>query len=156
MNLKCTGSSLNWCETDAFIRYLLTNIDTSVNTTDEGIMDLYSSLVEDKRIRDKMMANIRTELERTRRMLLLILEKPISERRINHYYSTMLRATALDYLHHSQVSLLSSWRGRKRRKAFTACSGVSMPLRMPWEIQANFPVRRFNRRPLTIQVTKCL
>jgi phosphoenolpyruvate carboxylase len=103
-------------QTDAFIRYLLTNIDTSVNTTDEGIMDLYSSLVVDLQIRDKMMANIRTELERTRRMLLLILGKPISERRINHYYSTMLRATALDYLHHSQVYLLSSWREQKKEE----------------------------------------
>ncbi len=103
-------------KTDAFIRYVLTNVDTSLNATDEGIMELYSSLVEDTAVRDKMMGMIRAELERTRRMLNLILEKPISERRINHYYSTMLRATALDYLHHSQIKLLSLWRGQKKEQ----------------------------------------
>ena len=102
--------------TDTFIRYVLTNVDTSLNATEEDIMGLYSNLVEDNAIRDKMMRLIRSELERTRRMLNLILEKPISERRINHYYSTMLRAAALDYLHHSQVKLLSLWRKQKKEQ----------------------------------------
>ena len=57
-----------------------------------------------------MMGMIRIELEKTRRMLNLILDRPISERRTNHYYSTTLRAKALDYLHRSQVNLLSVWR----------------------------------------------
>jgi phosphoenolpyruvate carboxylase len=92
---------------------VLTNVDTSLNATDEGIMELYSSLVADRGIRDKMMEMILGELDRTRRMLNLILVKPISERRINHYYSTMLRARALDDLHRSQVELLKRWRKQK-------------------------------------------
>ena len=103
-------------ETDDFIRYVLTNVDTSLNATDEDIMELYSSLVVDMAIRERMMGVIRSELERTRRMLNRILDKPISERRINHYYSTMLRAKALDYLHYSQVKLLSVWREQKSEK----------------------------------------
>ncbi len=103
-------------ETDNLIRYVLTNVDTSLNATDEDIMELYSSLVEDRAIRDRMMGMIRSELERTRRMLNQILDKPISKRRTNHYYSTMLRAQALDYLHHSQVKLLSVWRKQKNEK----------------------------------------
>jgi phosphoenolpyruvate carboxylase len=101
-------------ENDAFIRYLLTNVDTSLNATDEGVMDLYSSLVEDPVIRGNVMKKINAELERTRKMLNMILEKPISERRTNHYYSTLLRASALDYLHRSQVRLLATWRKQKK------------------------------------------
>jgi phosphoenolpyruvate carboxylase len=103
-------------QNDSFIRYLLTNVDTSLNATDEGIMELYSSLVEDPEIRERMMNKIRLELERTRRLLNLILEKPISQRRTSHYYSTMLRANALDYLHRNQVKLLSLWRKQKKEE----------------------------------------
>jgi phosphoenolpyruvate carboxylase len=103
-------------QNDAFIRYLLTNVDTSLNATDEGIMELYSSLVEDPEIRERMMKKIMTELGRTRKLLNLILEKPISQRRTNHYYSTMLRANALDYLHRNQVNLLSYWRKQKKEE----------------------------------------
>jgi phosphoenolpyruvate carboxylase len=103
-------------QNDAFIRYLLTNVDTSLNATDEGIMELYSSLVEDPEIRERMMKKIMTELGRTRKLLNLILEKPISQRRTSHYYSTMLRANALDYLHRNQVNLLSYWRKQKKEE----------------------------------------
>jgi len=103
-------------QNDAFIRYLLTNVDTSLNATDEGIMELYSSLVEDPGIRERMMNKIRIELERTRRLLNLILEKPISQRRTSHYFSTMLRANALDYLHLNQVKLLSLWRQQQKEE----------------------------------------
>ncbi len=103
-------------QNDTFIRYLLTNVDTSLNATDEGIMEMYSSLVEDSGIRERMMNKITTELERTRRLLNLILEKPISQRRTSHYYSTMLRANALDYLHRNQVKLLSHWRKHKKEE----------------------------------------
>jgi phosphoenolpyruvate carboxylase len=100
-------------ENDSFIRYLLTNVDTSLNATDEGIMDLYSSLVEDPSVRKTIMHKISSELERTRKMLKMILKKPISQRRTNHYYSTLLRASALEYLHRSQVKLLAMWRKQK-------------------------------------------
>lgn len=103
-------------ENDAFIRYLLTNVDTSLNATDEEIMEMYSSLVEDNGIRERMMKKISAELERTRRLLNLILEKPIMQRRTNHYYSTMLRANALDYLHRNQVRLLTLWRKQKKEE----------------------------------------
>jgi len=103
-------------QNDTFIRYLLTNVDTSLNATDEGIMEMYSSLVEDRGIRERMMKKISTELERTRRLLNLILEKPISQRRTSHYYSTMLRANALDYLHRNQVNLLFQWRKQKKEE----------------------------------------
>jgi phosphoenolpyruvate carboxylase len=39
-----------------------------------------------------------------------LLERPISERRINHFHSTRLRAEALLPLHREQVILLRNWR----------------------------------------------
>jgi phosphoenolpyruvate carboxylase len=40
----------------------------------------------------------------------------MEERRKNHYYSTKLRAEALDNLHRDQVSLLAEWRAKKAAK----------------------------------------
>jgi phosphoenolpyruvate carboxylase len=103
-------------KTDAFLRYFLTNVDTSLNTTDEGVMELYASMVENMKVRQKILNLLISELRNTREMIDLLLEKPISERRVNHYYSTLLRATALDFLHKSQVKLLSQWREQKKKK----------------------------------------
>jgi phosphoenolpyruvate carboxylase len=114
------GRFVKLVEKDTFIRYVLTNVDTSLNATDETIMDLYSTLVEDKALRKRVMGQILGELERTRRMLNMILERPISERRVNHYYSTLLRARALRYLHNSQVELLSDWRKQRKEKTLNS------------------------------------
>ena len=40
----------------------------------------------------------------------IVVSEPISERRKNHYYSTLLRADAMRPLHLHQVNLLAQWR----------------------------------------------
>ena len=40
----------------------------------------------------------------------VLLEKSIEERRVNHYYSNMLRASLMDPLHERQINLLKKWR----------------------------------------------
>jgi phosphoenolpyruvate carboxylase len=45
-------------KTDDFVRYVLTNIDTSLAATDEDIMRLYSSLVSNKKIRNEILGNV--------------------------------------------------------------------------------------------------
>jgi phosphoenolpyruvate carboxylase len=97
-------------KTDNFVRYILTNVDTSLAATDEDIMKLYAGLVEDSKIREEILGMLLNELELTRNMMLDLLDSPIAERRINHYLSTQLRAEALLPLHQEQVSLLSTWR----------------------------------------------
>jgi phosphoenolpyruvate carboxylase len=97
-------------KSDNLIRYIFTNIDTSLNATDEVIMEKYASLVKSKKVRDKVLTKINHELSLTREMMNHVIEKPIEERRINHYYSTILRAEALNYLHDSQIRLLQAWR----------------------------------------------
>ena len=97
-------------KTDSFVRYILTNVDTSLAATDADIMKLYAGLVGDPKIRKEILAMLLKELELTRDMMLDLLESPISQRRANHYLSTQLRAEAMLPLHQEQVSLLKQWR----------------------------------------------
>ena len=99
---------------DSFIRYVLTNVDTSLAATDEEIMKQYASLVNDDKVRKTIMGLILEELNRTRDMFELILDKPISERRIQHWYSNVIRATAMEDLHKKQIELLRTWREQKQ------------------------------------------
>jgi len=96
--------------TDDYVRYVLTNIDTSLAATDEDIMKLYAGLVEDKGVREDILSLLLEELARAREMMLDLLESPISKRRVNHHHSTQLRAEALLPLHREQVELLRQWR----------------------------------------------
>lgn len=101
-------------KTDDFVRYVLTNIDTSLAATDEQIMKLYSSLVENKQVRNEILKILLEELGLTRKTMLDLLGSPTEKRRKNHYYSTILRAEALYPLHRQQVALLRRWREEQK------------------------------------------
>jgi len=98
---------------DSLIRYVLTNVDTSLAATDEEIMTEYASLVKDEKIKTSIFKQIKTELSRTRQMLDVVLEVPFEKRRKNHHFSNILRASAMKSLHLNQVYLLRKWRGEK-------------------------------------------
>jgi phosphoenolpyruvate carboxylase len=98
---------------DDFIRYVFTNIDTSLAASDEAIMEEYARLVKDKTLYSKYFPKFRDELKNTRELLNKILGKSIEERRIQHYYSNVLRASILNHLHLKQISLLKKWRAEK-------------------------------------------
>jgi phosphoenolpyruvate carboxylase len=98
---------------DVFIRYIFTNIDTSLAATDEDIMRLYASLVDEAETRTEILKRITSELHRLREMMEILIQRPMEERRKNHYYSTMLRAQPLKLLHQYQVKLLREWRKLK-------------------------------------------
>lgn len=100
-------------KTDNFVRYVLTNIDTSLAATDEDIIKLYSELVGNVETRKEISNLLLNELALTRASMAELLNKPIIERRKNHYYSTQLRAEALLPLHKEQVRLLKEWRKSK-------------------------------------------
>ncbi len=101
---------------DPLIRYVLTNVDTSLASTDETIMAEYASLVTDEAVKHKFLTLFTTELKKTRDSLQELLEKPIEVRRKNHHYSSLLRASLMDYLHKTQVKLLRKWRTEKVEK----------------------------------------
>ena len=93
-----------------FVRYVLTNVDTSLAATDEEVMRMYAGLVEDHKVKEDILGMLLDELALTREMMLDLLGSSIANRRVNHHYSTRLRAEALLPLHKEQVLLLGSWR----------------------------------------------
>ncbi|MEQ9288391.1 MAG: phosphoenolpyruvate carboxylase [Cyclobacteriaceae bacterium] len=101
-------------KTDIFIRYVLTNVDTSLAATDETIMSQYAELVEEKDLKDKFLGMFLNELKLTRDYLFDLLEENIESRRVNHYYSNKLRATVMVDLHKKQIALLKKWRHQKK------------------------------------------
>ena len=100
----------NAVKTDPFIRYVLTNVDSSLASSDEEIFRQYAHLASEIPECSEILTLLLKEFELTREMIDSILEVPISERRKNHYYSTLLRAEAMRPLHRHQVYLLAQWR----------------------------------------------
>lgn len=107
-------------KSDPFIRYILTNTDTSIAASDEEIMKEYASLVTKTEIKDQFLNMFLDELRLTRDMLMELLQMPIEERRKNHHYSSLLRASLMKHLHHQQVNLLRKWREEKKGKSSEA------------------------------------
>ena len=101
---------------DDFIRYVFTNVDTSLAASDEDIMSEYASLVENSALQKKYFSIFKNELATSRSLLNKILEKSVQERRVQHYYSSVLRASIMDPLHLKQVALLKEWRKEKSQK----------------------------------------
>jgi phosphoenolpyruvate carboxylase len=97
-------------KTDPFIRYVLTNVDSSLASSDEEIFKQYAQLASEVPHSREILAQLLSEYALTRQMIDSILNRPISERRKNHYYSTLLRADAMRPLHQHQVNLLAQWR----------------------------------------------
>jgi len=96
-----------------FVRYILTNVDSGLAATDPEIIKLYASLVDDEQIRNDILPLILAEYELTRTLLAELLGQSFEERRVNHYYSTRLRAVALELMHQVQVNALRRWRQEK-------------------------------------------
>ncbi|WP_346863205.1 phosphoenolpyruvate carboxylase [uncultured Draconibacterium sp.] len=97
-------------KTSHFIRYVFTNIDTSLASTDEKIMASYAALVNKPEVRETIMNQVMEELHKTRSYLQELLVLPMDVRRKNHFYSTSLRAEVLDILHKNQIRILKKWR----------------------------------------------
>ncbi len=100
-------------KSDPFIRYVLTNVDTSLAATDVGIMREYAALVPDRAIREKFLNLFIHEFEKAKDALHNLLEEGIEKRRVDHHYSSVLRASVMTTLHRKQVSLLKKWRAEK-------------------------------------------
>ena len=97
-------------QNDPFVRYLLTNVDSSLTSSDEEIFKKYANLAVDVPDSAIFITKLSEELSRTRRMIDVLLKKPLVQRRENHYYSTLLRSEAMEPLHQHQTDLLHQWR----------------------------------------------
>jgi phosphoenolpyruvate carboxylase len=115
-------------KSDALIRYVLTNVDTSLAATDEEIMKLYASLVEEDAVKESMLTIFLDEFNKTRKMLDLLLDVDFADRRKNHFYSNVIRAEAMKDLHKKQVALLRYWRMQKQNEDNTAAEATLVSL----------------------------
>ncbi len=97
-------------QTDPFLRYVFTNIDSSLASSDEKIFRKYAALASDEPESESFINKMSTELGRTKQMIDVLLEVPFEKRRENHYYSTLLRSEAMEPLHEHQIRLLKEWR----------------------------------------------
>ena len=93
-----------------FLRYLITNIETSLASSDLEVMREYASLVEEPELRDRIWGRIEAEWHRTQRSLALILGTEFARHRPRLGRTLALRVGPLRTLHHQQISLLRQWR----------------------------------------------
>jgi phosphoenolpyruvate carboxylase len=98
------------CTHWAPLRYLITNVATSVLTADPEIMAAYAALVDDALLRDHFLTAILDEHRRTRRMLEQLLGGDLIARRPRLVRTINLRHDALRALHREQIALLRQWR----------------------------------------------
>ncbi|MCO4293523.1 phosphoenolpyruvate carboxylase [Solitalea sp. MAHUQ-68] len=105
---------------DALVRYVFTNVESSLDSTDEEIIKAYADLMTNLDAKQEILGLLLEELNRTREMFLKLQDNSFEERRENRYHSTQLRAVALKPLHHSQIRLLKQWREMKKNGATTA------------------------------------
>lgn len=95
-----------------FLHYVMTNVESSLASTDRDLMAEYADLVEDKALRDRFMQRIEAEWDLTHTMLERVRGKSLIERRPRMLKTLQLRADALKVLHRQQIALLRQWRER--------------------------------------------
>lgn len=93
-----------------FLRYLLTNIETTLLSSDTALMRAYASLVTEPDVRDPMIELILKEHELTASHVSELLGSPNGRRRPRLQKTLAPRASALEPLHLRQVELLRQWR----------------------------------------------
>lgn len=93
-----------------FLRYVFTNIESSLVSANEDLMRLYAGLVPDAMVREAFLGSILAEFTRTRELLEHLFQGTFAERRPRLAYTLHIREEPLRVLHHQQVSLLREWR----------------------------------------------
>lgn len=97
----------------AFLRYVLTNIDSSLASANEEIMRSYGGLVADEDLRERFIGRILDEFTRTRETLGELFKGQFSARRPRMARTLEIREEPLRVLHLQQISLLREWRARQ-------------------------------------------
>jgi phosphoenolpyruvate carboxylase len=98
----------------AFLRYVLTNIESSLVSANVALMQEYANLVPDPALRDRFMALILAEHTRTRTLLEELFNGPFAARRPRLAYTLAIREEPLRVLHVQQIALLKTWRAHVR------------------------------------------
>jgi phosphoenolpyruvate carboxylase len=96
--------------TSAFLRFVLTNAETNMQSAERSIMELYASLAPDKESVRPIFQLILKEFDLTRKLLPEVLGGRSGDRRPRFTMTHQIRADALLALHVQQVRLLRQWR----------------------------------------------
>ncbi len=100
-----------------FLRYVLTNIESSLVSANTTIMERYAALVQDAELRKRFMGMIRAEYTCTRAMMTDVFRGTFEERRPRLAFTLNIREEALVQLHRQQIALLKEWRALKGHEA---------------------------------------
>ncbi len=92
------------------LRYILTNVETSLATVDLELVQEYAALVQDETIRNRFMDLIIEEFRRTQAILETILGGVFEQRQPFAFKQFQLRKKSLTQLHRHQITLLRQWR----------------------------------------------
>ncbi|MCF6312108.1 MAG: phosphoenolpyruvate carboxylase [Verrucomicrobiales bacterium] len=93
-----------------FLRYVLTNVETTLASANIELMQAYGDLVEDEVLRKTFMDIIVPEFELTRQRLADIFQSEMEQRRPRMVKTLAIREQPLRVLHQQQVALLKEWR----------------------------------------------
>lgn len=105
--------------TQPFLHYVITNVESSLASSDLELMKAYAELVEDGGVRARIFAQIETEWRLTREMIESLRGGAMTERRPRLAKTLGLRAEALRVLHRQQLRLLAQWRTHLKAGAQT-------------------------------------
>ncbi len=94
----------------AFLRYVLTNIESSLVSANEGWMRRYAALVPDEAVRERFLGLILDEYQRTKEVLTDIFNGAFEDRRPRLAFTLAIREQPLSELHAQQLELLRTWR----------------------------------------------
>lgn len=93
-----------------FARYVFNNLESGLASADLEVGQWYADLVEDKGIRERIVAQIRDEFGHVKGGLGDLFTKPLADRRPRFRFTVERRLKPLRSLHRRQVELLRDWR----------------------------------------------
>jgi len=96
------------------LRYILTNVASSILVADKNIMGWYASLCEDKGIGGRFLGLVHEEYDRTRAALEEIYGETLEQRRPRTARMLDIRRGKLEKLHKIQIDGLIKWRSEKK------------------------------------------
>ncbi|MCW8819073.1 MAG: phosphoenolpyruvate carboxylase [Ignavibacteriaceae bacterium] len=95
------------------LRYIASNVSTSIATVDPEIMQKYAMLVENPDTRQRILTMITAEYRRTRELLDIFYCGSLQDKFFNVFRFITMRQEGLSELHHLQIDLLRKWREHK-------------------------------------------
>lgn len=93
-----------------FLRYVFTNIESSLSSANREMMTEYAALCPDDDLRDHFLGAILEEYEKTRLYVHELFGKEFLSRRPRMQKTLAVRELPLRILHEQQISLLRRWR----------------------------------------------